>query len=210
MGEDTAKRAFDSELRTRFNPVLRTLGFKGSGRNFLRVRGETINAINIQGSRHGGSVAVNLGLHFAFLPPLWTDTPKSANTFKEIDCDLRTRLTPKPGYDYWWEYGQDEADAAAAATSVVNTFVKFGETTFERFNTPERVLDAVGIELLTASTLTEFPWNSTKPRLALTLARICNHLGKDQQRVAYAQIGLTKLGRATGLRAYLEQLANAS
>jgi hypothetical protein len=201
---------FYAELRLRLNPILRSHGFKGSGRNFLRVRGEAINALNIQASRHSPAAAVNLGLHFAFLPPLWEDAPKPAEGYKEIECDLRSRLTPRSGHDHWWEYGSSQSEAASAAESVARTFIQCGEPLFQRFDTAALVVEELSVEALASRGLEGFPWRSTKPRLALTLARLSQHLGQRQQSAAYASYGLENLGLATRLRSPLEQLAHAT
>ena len=56
-----AKAVFFDVLKSEFAPKLRELGFSGSGQHFRRVRGEIINAINIQGNKYGNSCAVNWG-----------------------------------------------------------------------------------------------------------------------------------------------------
>ena len=63
-----AKKEFYSYLKNEFGPQHREIGFKGSGSHFRRVNDEVIHCINIQGNKHGGSCAVNLGLHLTFLP----------------------------------------------------------------------------------------------------------------------------------------------
>ena len=56
-----ARAVFFDVLKSEFAPKLRELGFSGSGQHFRRVRGEIINAINIQGNKYGNSCAVNWG-----------------------------------------------------------------------------------------------------------------------------------------------------
>lgn len=82
-------------LRQELVPRLRELGFKGSGKNFRRVCGETINAINVQGSSTGTRFYVNLGLHFTFLPAGYGVELLPADKIKEIDCEFRWRLDPQ-------------------------------------------------------------------------------------------------------------------
>jgi len=98
------KQIFYEILKNEFSPKLREVGYQGSGQNFRRVSNETINVVNIQISKYGGSCAVNLGLHFAFLPLNWSAELPVGKKIKEVDCEFRMRLSPKVNHDYWWEY----------------------------------------------------------------------------------------------------------
>ena len=100
-----SKEIFYNQLKEEFIPLLRDSGFTGSGQHFRRIKGEVVNAINIQNNKYGGSCCVNLGLHFTFLPACWDGMkilePKK---IKEVDCEFRTRLSPKGKSDYWWKF----------------------------------------------------------------------------------------------------------
>lgn len=54
-----AYERFHQLLKRDFLPLLRADGFKGSGNTFRRVKGDRIDVVNVQGSRHGGKCCVN-------------------------------------------------------------------------------------------------------------------------------------------------------
>ena len=66
MGSSTLR--LESSIRDHLAPVLRNDGFSGSGRTFRRVLGDLIHLCSVQGSRHGGELAVNLGIREAGQP----------------------------------------------------------------------------------------------------------------------------------------------
>ena len=55
-------------LKHNLAPLLRSDGFKGSGKTFRRFENELIHVVNIQGSRYGSMCCVNLAVHLSFLP----------------------------------------------------------------------------------------------------------------------------------------------
>jgi Domain of unknown function (DUF4304) len=193
-------------LRLEFIPALRKLGFKGSGKNFRRVHGETINAINIQGSTTATRFYVNLGLHFTFLPPAYgSEIP--AHKLKEIDCEFRWRLHAKDNWKTDWIYGTSAEESAAIARKVLRAYLDFGEPAFHRFPTAEAVANLVPPEAVRSKKWNISPLTTTEIRLLLTLARIHRHLGNTVVAREIAQIGLSRLGGATGLRGDFESLA---
>lgn len=110
----------ENAWRDNFAPVMRELGFKGSGRHFRRVDGGFVQTVNLQGSQYGGKFAVNLGLQPASIPNGVGETvdPK---TIKEIECVFRNRLTYDGG-DTWWPYGDDPKSKGDAAISAARLF----------------------------------------------------------------------------------------
>ncbi len=206
----TSRDFFNAALKTEVAPALRVLGFKGSGQNFLRVAGEVINAINIQPSKSGDAAYVNLGLHFAFLPPCWTEESRPIAKWREPDCEFRVRLSPRPGFDHFWNYGPGQAEAVSAARSIVAIYCEIGESLFERFRDPVAVANAVSCEMLESGSVKGFPWRLTTVRMALALSRINQRLGKNAESMRFAEFGLGHHGRAAGLKSALQRLANAT
>jgi hypothetical protein len=201
---------FNAALKTEVAPALRAMGFRGSGQNFLRVAGEVINALNVQPSKSGDAAFVNLGLHFTFLPPCWTEESRPIAKWREPDCEFRVRLSPRPGFDHSWKYGANQAEAVSAARNMLAVYCDLGESLFDEFRDPLAVANAVSIDMLERGGATGFPWSLTKVRMALALARINRHLGKTAEARRLAEFGLSNLGRAVGVRSALERLAAAT
>jgi Domain of unknown function (DUF4304) len=206
----TPREVFLNHIKEYLAPKLRLVAFKGSGQNFLRVRGELINAVNIQGSRWGEAACVNLGLHFTFLPQSWRDDPQTTKKWREVDCEFRARLSPRRGYDHWWKYGSSHAEAKRAAEDVVETYFSKGEALFELFEQPTAIVSAVTLGDRRIERSADFVWHATEVRLALAIARIHQHLGNMADCRANANFGLSKIRRAERLRSPLEALANAT
>jgi hypothetical protein len=210
MSDVTPRENFNAALKAEFAPALRVLGFKGSGQNFIRVSGEVINALNIQGSKFGDAAFVNLGLHFTFLAPCWTEEPRPIAKWREADCEFRVRLSTRPGFDFSWKYGATQSDALISARNISAVYCDLGESLFERFYDPLCVASAVSVEALERGDTQGFPWHVTKVRMALAMARINQRLGKPIEARRFAEFGLRNLGRAAAVRSVLEALANAT
>jgi len=202
-----AREAFQYAIREHLAPRLRTAGFQGSGRSYLRTRNETLNAISIRVGKYHDRFFVGLGLHFTFLPPNWAKSLRPGARWTEADCEFRWALTATPGLQGAWEYGGDRVAAEAQARSVVEAYFRYGEREFDRFATPESVARAVPLEALEEGLLTGLPWETTDVRLALALSRIHRHLGDLALSARFAEVGLGRVGQATALRFELEALA---
>ena len=205
-----ARDRFLALLREQLAPRLRASGFKGSGQNFLRIRGDTINAVNIQGSRFADECCVNLGIHFTFLPPTWAVEPRVVEKWREPDCEFRWRLSPREKYDHWWRYGTTTTETVETASDLVSTYLTIGEPLMERFSRVEAIVEALSPSSIQDPRNTAVPW--TKPTVlhALALARIHSHLGNLRLSREYAQVGLATLGKFTAYKPALEELANAT
>jgi Domain of unknown function (DUF4304) len=204
------KDRFFSELQREFAPRLRALAFRGSGRQFARIDGETIQAITVQGSRHGDGCFLNLGLHFAFLPVSWKGHVVDPRDIKEVDCEFRARLSPSMGTDHMWKYGNDESDMKLQARSLMETHFKLGEAIFGRFSNSRSVTQSVTLAELRCGRPRGFPWHLPSPLgLALALARIHLHHGDKDEATAFAHVGLNELGDPRGLRRQFETIISA-
>lgn len=124
----TAYRLEDA-LRLHLAPVLRADGFKGSGRNYRRVHNGVVQALNVQGSRWGGSFAINLGLQPLAIPAMF-DRPVDPGKIGEIDCVLRRRLR-EGETDQWWAHASAET-AALAVQAAARVYQTVGHALLER------------------------------------------------------------------------------
>ncbi len=114
--------SIEQAWRDHFAPVVRELGFKGSGRHFRKIEGGFVQAVNLQGSQYGGKFAVNLGLQPFGIPNVVGDEfdPKK---IKEIECAFRDRLTEED-CDTWWDYTSDPAAMDCAAKAAADLIVR--------------------------------------------------------------------------------------
>lgn len=205
-----AKSEFFAELRETFAPELRRLGFKGSGQNFRRVRGEIINVVNIQGHKYGGKVAVNLGLHMDFLPKLFSSEWPDLTKLREYDCEFRTRLTPKGRFDYWWKYEGLLRNPSKSAAHLLKTYLNYGEPQFTKFDTTEKIAQSISPNEIAAGRDLKIWGPVASVHAALTFALINQHLGNLAIAREFAQAGLADSERAPILREKLEAIVNAT
>lgn len=203
-----SKDRFYARLKESFTPRLRAAGFVGSGQNFRRIRGEAIHAVNLQGERHGGGCAVNLGIHFTFMPLGWCEDLPNVKTIKEVDCEFRERLSANPEVDHWWTYGDAFITPEESADSLEQAFFGAGEAYFQNYGSVPAILTAFDSMDFTEKWTAPFLGRMTRVRAALAAARVYEHLGRRCACRCFAEIGLRHLERGTGLRKELERLAN--
>ena len=205
-----AKLEFFGLIRDEFAPELRSLGFKGSGQNFRRMRDDVVNTINIQGNKYGGSVAVNLGLHLTFLPVCWSGEVPDMSKIREVDCEFRNRLAPKGRTDYWWKYDGLFHVPSKKVAHLMSTYKNRGEAQFKEFDSVEKIANMLRPnEITTDGSLKLFGY-VTAVRGALVMARVNRHIGKLELAREFAQAGLRNLGKATSLKPRLEEFLDAT
>ena len=204
------KPIFFEILKNELSPKLREIGFKGSGQNFRRVNNETVNIINIQVSKYGGSCAVNLGLHFTFLPLNWSTDLPDIKKIREYDCEFRMRLSPKVNGDYWWKYDGFLSSPRKKAQHLIETYFRYGEARFKDLDTVEKLARSLSIEELKKSKDLNVFGIVAQPRGALSMARIQQHLGNPEMANKFASYGLENIGKATVLRPALEKIQDAT
>ena len=195
-------------LRQEFVPRLRELGFKGSGKNFRRVCGETINAINIQGSSTGARFLCQSRLALFIPAGDYRGEPIPAGKIKEIDCEFRWQLHPQDNRKIDWSYGAQRWKFAEIARNVLKAYLDYGEPAFQRFSTAEVLADAMPLDRMKSGKWNVAPLTGSEIRFILTFARIHSHLGDRELARQFAELGLSRLGSATGLRAEFQELAD--
>lgn len=201
---------FHDFLKKNFSPLLRAEGFKGSGTTFRRIKGEAIHIINIQGSKWGGECCVNLAVQFLFLPTT-IGQPVDQKKLRHSACEFRSRLHLPGESDHWWAYGTTETEFHSSATDLINTYRRWGRTYFEQFEPFPDVFEKITPADLESGDLSKLPPLGTPfVRIALTMARIMIHLKRLERCREFANVGLRHLGNASGLKAELEQLSNAT
>jgi hypothetical protein len=206
------KKRFFEILKHEFSPLLRELGFNGSGQDFRRVYSPVIHVINIQRNKHGGSCCVNLGVHLEFLPITGSNNilPDVRN-IKEFDCEFRKRLAPKKRRDHWWKYdGGLFGNTGKSARNLIETYKNYGEPALQKLKTLEDLKVMLEAGDLRKNKIHSSFGEIIPVRAALTLARIYKHEGQIEKSVEYAKIGLQNSGKAPALKPELERLAKTN
>ncbi|MEI8381396.1 MAG: DUF4304 domain-containing protein [Planctomycetota bacterium] len=121
----------------------------GKDATYLRRDGDQIHAINFQGSMHGHEFTVNVGFHYAFIPPKFYERCVALPEFSLLDCVVHTRISSLLSYktDKWFEYGRDRDSLLSSLTLCATTCL----TAFQQIS--ERWRDS-------AAMLSDFPDDS--------------------------------------------------
>ena len=127
---------FGELLRRHLVPVVCAQGFEPSGSVFRRVQGDRIDIVSLQGSRSRRQCCVNLGVHYASLPPAGRPggVQPTDGRFRHHDCTHRAILHEPGETDHWWSYGVDDATAEESAANLVDTYRRHAELFFEQFD----------------------------------------------------------------------------
>jgi hypothetical protein len=176
---------------------LKTLGFKGSGFNYLMDTDNFIFTIGIQASQYGGQCCAEFGIQ-----------PKEIDSFgnhkidfkklKYYSCEFRTRLSRKNGADQWWKYSNDEQTNIGIADEIFSIIKKDILPIINIFKSQPYVLDKIEVEDLDnifksiPKKLAGMTLMNGNIRLAWALTKIyaIRDLAKAKQ---FAKFGLSKL-----------------
>ncbi|WP_018623586.1 DUF4304 domain-containing protein [Kangiella aquimarina] len=204
------KKRFYKHINETFIPLLRQDGFKGSGQNFRRVKGDVIHTINLQNNKYGGSCCLNVGVHFTFLPVCWDSKQMpNLNKIKEVDSEFRFRVAPEGKSDYWWKFRGNGlfGSTKKSVEHLCETYKVVGRAIFSRYGSVESVQEAFPLEIFESEELSNIEGGIIPSRVALALARINQHIGNKDQQQKYARVGLRVSDKDSGLKIELEQLA---
>lgn len=185
--------------------ILRSDGFRGSGRTFRRVDGELLHVIQVQGSSTGGKFAVNLAVQPMAIPDVRGRTP-NAKTLAESDCEFCRRLSAS-GSDQWWDHGDSQRSMDAAVQDAATVYCAVGRALFAKFSGNNSVPHMLTAEQFARNDFDLGGFSSTRGRMALALARMRRSSGDLAECRAFARVGLADIGdQAIGLRRDLESM----
>ena len=201
---------FYAQVKAVLVPVLEADGFTGGGITYRRVVGNVIHVLTLQASVDGRKCCVCLGIHLSFLPGQGSLTPPESKTIEEPDCEFRTRLTPVGQSDFWWPYGVSEQEASESAKSICRLYQEIGGPYFQQFSTFPEDFTRVTPTMLAAGGELPFPSGGTFVRLALTLARISQQVGRIEDARQFAEVGLAHVGPAVSLKHAFRQIIGAA
>jgi hypothetical protein len=196
----------ESSIKDHLSPVLRSDGFFGSGRTFRRLSGDFIHVVNVQGSRYGGSFAVNLGIQPRCIPDALGNSPDAAK-ITEVLCEFRRRLS-ETTCDQWWEHEGSKESMDAAVRAAASVYTTAGRRLFCELSGPESPLHKVTPAQFEAGHYSFSGFSSTKVRMARSLALMRQSAGDLADASGFARLALANLGVWQAFRAELEALSS--
>ncbi|MCV2366471.1 DUF4304 domain-containing protein [Paucibacter sp. DJ1R-11] len=202
---EAAPPRLELALKQHLAPLLRSDGFSGTGRTFRRVRDGWIQVIGVQGSRHGGQFAINLGLQPLSVAHVLGELPDPKKITDSL-CEFRRRLTAD-GSDQWWSHGQSQESMNQAAEQAAAVYVTVGRKLLASVSGPQSPFEQISPEVFARSTESFVGFGSTRVRMALVLSLLRRSQHRFSESAAFAEIGLGDVGSAAGLRPKLEELA---
>ena len=196
----------ESAVRDHLAPLLRDDGFVGSSRTFRRIVSDLIQVIQVQGARHGGRFAINLGIQPTSIPDV-SGNPPDATRIKVELCEFRRRLS-ETGSDQWWDHDGTRDSMSAAVQNAASLYAVTGRSLFTALSGPASPLHTVTPVQFETGQYGFSGFSSTKVRMARSLALMRQSQGNLADAGDFARIALANLGAASALRAGLELLCN--
>ena len=199
----------EASIRAHLASVLREDGFAGSGRTYRRVVDDWVHVVNVQGSRHGGSFAINLAIHPQRVP----DSIGRAVDPRKLThdaCELRCRLSEQGG-DQWWECYGDQDSMNEAAQAAASVYVEHGRATFGKLGRgASSVLYSLTAKQLSGPMTELCGFGATTGRVALLFARLRAQQGRTSEAADFVALGLAVAGEAYLLRQELNAVTAAA
>jgi Domain of unknown function (DUF4304) len=190
----------ESAIKDHLASLLRADGFGGSGRTCRRVQDGWLQVVNVQGSKYGGSFAVNLGLQPLAIPDVM-GSPTDPKKTTEVLCEFRRRLSEtEERSDKWWHHDNTVEGIAEAVQSAAETYVLFARPVLNRVTSDTSDLNVIRAVDLRSRSFNFGGFGSTEVRMSLALARLRASRGRIREAREFVQYGLTILGTATSLR----------
>jgi hypothetical protein len=204
-GMSNSSYRLETSIKEHLAPILRADGFSGSGRCFRRVVQGLIQIVQLQGSRYGGSFAINLAIHPAGIPDVLGNVPDPAKMTAEL-CEFRRRMS-ESGTDQWWTHDASKESMDAAMLQAAGVYEATGRNLFAEQSRPDCPLLTLTPEQFESGQYRLSGFGATKVSMARAFALMRRSAGKLDHARAFAKIGLANVGSATGLRKELEELS---
>ena len=152
------------------------VGFcRANGGTYVRECGNQIHLIDFQPAVFGHKYTVNLGFHYAFIPPFVCRKRTAPAKFSLLDCAFRARIGGfvADGHDLWFPYGTNrEALREVFAQNAIDCLQVF-KSISKKWPDPQRWLAG-------SRTGPGRPWNRHSGNFQLFLACIEIHFGQSQ------------------------------
>ena len=194
-------------IQSQFAPALRRDGFSGTSQRYRRLVGGQCQVVEVQGSRHGGKFAVNMGIQPMSVPLLSGEEPKPKR-IREMECLFRRRLAMQRG-DQWWNYGPNQPSLDAAAREACAVYEQVGRGQLEFMAQPNSPLNTLTPEAFAERTFDFKGFGNTGVLMAWSLAHMRKAAGRHAEARGFARVALEEIGDGpggSGLKAELRDL----
>lgn len=114
---------FKKQISKRLAEQLKTLGFKGSGFNYIMDSDDFVFTIGVQASQWGGQCCAEFGIQPKDIESIGAHKI-DLKRLKYYQCEFRTRLTNNNGSDNWWTYSDDQEKNIEVANQIFDITVK--------------------------------------------------------------------------------------
>ncbi|NII28263.1 DUF4304 domain-containing protein [Pseudoflavitalea sp. X16] len=176
---------------------LRTLGFKGSGFNYLMDTDDFVFTIGVQASQWGGQCCAEFGIQPKAIDGIG-EYKIDFRKLKYSECEFRTRLTNNNKSDQWWQYSDDPEKNIQVANEMFSIVVNQAVPIMDLFKNKDYIFDKIEVSDLdniyknVSSKLGGMDLMTTDIRLAWALTKIYEK--RDVARAKqFARFGLSKL-----------------
>ncbi len=173
------------EVLAEIAPVLRSIGFKGSGQNYRKATPDAVMVVNFQKSSGDGRFYVNLGAQPLFFPDEGGDD-RDAKKIKEYGCIFRRRIEP-PEQLLGWPYDMPPQMLDARRSKILPAY--------EDYLCPLAPVPGPTSELTPDAFRTQSHGSilgGTRPLNALNFARIALARGEAFRAREFAELGLSE------------------
>ena len=204
MSDRSAPR-LETAIKAFLVPALREDKFAGSGRTYRRTVDGLIQVVNVQGSRYGGSFAMNLACHPLSIPDV-IDHPADPKRITETLCEFHRRLADGNG-DKWWDHDGTAASMEGAVRAAAQLYVGRGRQLLERMAGTNGLVAHITASQLDSDTFDLAGFASTKVRMALALSRLRKSEGRLSEARDFATVALKNLHGPFRYTDELRQLA---
>ena len=205
------KSSLAKAIQSGFAPALRRDGFSGTGQRYWRLLGGQCQLVEIQGSRHGGKFAVNLGIQPMSAPLLSGEMPEPRR-MREMECMFRRRLALQKA-DQWWDYLPNQRSMYDAAQDACAVYEQVGKRQLELMAQPDSPMNTLTPEAFVAGSFNFNGFGNTGVLMAWTLAHMRKASGDGAAAQGFAQAALNEIGDGpggSGLKAELRELLGSA
>lgn len=199
MGGVRAMPDLFSDIVREVSPLIRTLGFKGSGQNYRKASDKVVAVINFQKSSGGEQFYVNLGVQPLFVPTE-ADLDAEPKTIKEYNCIFRKRVDP-PLEMSGWPYGSEVLKELSA-----RLLEQYQQYINPLMAVPGPITEAVLEDFPLDQDRENFLLGTRNPRNLFHFARIAKATNQPGKAVVFARYALDHCPeKASSLRGDLEE-----
>lgn len=192
-----AASTFKKHISKFLGQKMHSIGFTGSGFNYILDSTHFVFTFGIQASQYGGQCCAEYGIQHKNVD---SNGPQKLN-FKKLkysDCELRERLARPGKGDQWWSYSENEDENIEIASKIFEMFCSQALPTISAFKASPDILDKIEVSDLdncyvnVSNKLCGISPPFGAPRFAWFLMKY--HESKNQNKAAdFAKYGLSLL-----------------